>query len=117
MRGQHYLCLPIPPCTPEQRKVLELRLLVRDIYNEFNPAKLADGTMDSLFIKYAGNELNLYVRICKKYEVAPEQDDAPMQSPPAVSPATTSMFVSFNHTADVPAAWVEDAPQVWAQRR
>ena len=60
-----FVC-PSPPYTPEQRKILELRVLVRDIYSEFYPAKLHDGTIDSLFSKYSGDEVKLYLNICTK---------------------------------------------------
>ena len=75
---------PWPPCgvvddpaeasldanaSPEVR-ALQLRALVRRIYEVHNPPKLSE--LDGLFNKYLGDERTLYLKVCKKYAVDPE---------------------------------------------
>ena len=78
---------PAPPYSPEQIVEIELRTHVHKIYAEFNPSKCHDGSIDSLFSKYAGKEVLLYWKVCKKYGVTPLPEYAPE---PAVGPLPRS---------------------------
>lgn len=59
----------------EQRIVSEIKELVAEIYKVHNPSKL--GEVDGLFLKYEGVEREMYVRICSKYGVDPEDEYMP----------------------------------------
>ena len=45
------------------------RALVAEVYSVVNPSKLVD--LDALFVKYEGNERQLYLMVCRKYSVIP----------------------------------------------
>jgi len=47
--------------------------LIREVYKEHNPSKL-DG-LDRLLDKYTGQETDLYLTICKKYNVKPKDPE------------------------------------------
>lgn len=51
------------------------------VYQQYNPGKL--GEVDNLLTKYRGNEHELYLKICKKYNVAPQ---APISAQAAANP-------------------------------
>ena len=51
------------------------RSRILDIYRAHNPSKLDN--VDSLLVKYAGNEASLYRSVCNKYGVEPEADPCP----------------------------------------
>ena len=54
------------------------RELIVQLYKDHNPSKLGD--IDALMGKYKGRERTLYLCICEKYRVSPEQSKAPAAS-------------------------------------
>jgi len=55
----------------EEMVVRAIRELIIEIYEAHNPSKLEE--IDGLFQKYEGVEREMYVRICSKYGVKPEE--------------------------------------------
>jgi len=55
-------------------RVAEIKNLVKRLYERHNPAKLSD--VASMFEKYEGMEVEMYLRICKLYNVKPHPDYA-----------------------------------------
>eukprot|EP00931_Biecheleriopsis_adriatica_P102925 TRINITY_DN7782_c0_g1_i1.p1 TRINITY_DN7782_c0_g1~~TRINITY_DN7782_c0_g1_i1.p1 ORF type:complete len:2353 (-),score=629.77 TRINITY_DN7782_c0_g1_i1:22-7080(-) len=57
------------PAGGSEALVNEVRQKVTQIYQQFNPTKL--GEVESLLAKYRGKEQELYLKVCKKYNVNP----------------------------------------------
>lgn len=55
-------------------RVAEIKSLVKRLYERHNPAKLSD--VAKMFQKYQGMEVEMYLRICKLYNVKPHPDYA-----------------------------------------
>lgn len=53
--------------TDDQQRKPDYRALLHQLYEEYNPQKLSD--IDALLRKYAGQEAEMYQRICQKYGV------------------------------------------------
>ena len=52
-------------------RVARIKMLIREVYERRNPAKLPELT--NILNKYAGSEETVYVRVCQKYGETPEQ--------------------------------------------
>eukprot|EP00927_Polykrikos_kofoidii_P057640 TRINITY_DN5179_c0_g1_i2.p1 TRINITY_DN5179_c0_g1~~TRINITY_DN5179_c0_g1_i2.p1 ORF type:complete len:1063 (+),score=265.08 TRINITY_DN5179_c0_g1_i2:46-3234(+) len=52
-----------------------VRELLTRLYTEHNPQKI--GLIDFVMKKYAGQEIEMYERVCQKYKVAPAYDGGP----------------------------------------
>jgi len=55
-------------------RIADIKSLVKRLYERHNPAKLSD--VAKMFQKYQGMEVEMYLRICKLYNVKPHPDYA-----------------------------------------
>lgn len=58
------------PVNAEQAETPNFQELIRRVYKERNPNKLAE--IPAMLAKFAGRERPLYLRICEKYQVEPD---------------------------------------------
>jgi len=67
----------VAQATPGLKTPVELRQayseLIREAYKEHNPTKLE--TVDVLLEKYLGQEQDLYINVCRKYKVQPQDPE------------------------------------------
>ena len=90
----------MPHASPEVQ-VLQLKALVRRIYELHNPPKLSE--LDGLYNKYLGDERTLYLKVCKKYAVDPH---------PAFGPGHCQLSKAQVATPTVQAVMQRAAPRL-----